>query len=395
MGKALLVIVLGFSTIFSSVLFNMSSSQVGSSQHLVAQYEKRIVRDVAESVTNVASSNLYQDFNWQSGYSNKSLSGAGYSVAITDITGDSTRETKKIQVKTLATFAGHVDSSIAIFMQPAYSYYYFYLNNWPAALDFATGDTVTAPLHSNDRMRVSGSPVFLGKVSSSSNTFLGVLGGDTPKFYGGVEFGTQDIPLPDLTAITNEALAGGHVFNSEVWLRFNGDGTYDYSTDNWGSFLTESIANYNGTIITTVQDIHVEGTVDGEVTVIANRDIFIEDDIVYAANPITNPNCNDYLGLIARHRFRIVENAANSTDVVIHAAIIARHDEIVVTNYSTGGPWGTLTIIGSIAVNDYLPVGTATPTGYVLNHIYDVRLRNNTPPYFPRLSRVEQLFRSN
>jgi hypothetical protein len=397
MGKALLIIVLGFSTIFSGVLFNMSSNQVLSSREIVKQYEKWIRRNALESAMNVASSKLYQNFVASDEGSDKSFSGVSYSLTFTDITGDSTREVKKIQAKTMATFAGETDSTIAIFMQPAYSYYHFFLfNTWPPSLEYAPGDTLTAPVHANDRIRIRGNPVFIGKVSSADNNYHPVLGGDDPKFYGGIEFGTAIIPLPDLAPITNEALNWGHSFSNELWLRFNGDGTYDYSIDNWGSSFTESIATYNGTIITdSNMDIHVEGVVDGEVTIIADRDILIEDDIVYATNPITNPNCNDYLGLIARHRVRIVENAANSNDVVIHAAIIAHHDEIVVQNYDTGGPWGTLTIVGSVVENDYLPVGTVTPTGYVMNQIYDVRLRDRTPPYFPRLDRVEQVYRSN
>ncbi len=143
-------------------------------------------------------------------------------------------------------------------------------------------------------------------------------------------------------------------------------------------------------------DIHVEGTVDGQITILSDRDILIEDNIVYDDDPRINPNSDDYLGLIARHRVTIVENVANSSDIEIHAAIIARHDEIEVPNYSSGGPWGTLTILGSIVENDFRPYGTTTPTGYISNHIYDLRLRDRTPPYFPRLTnRIEKVYRSN
>lgn len=228
-------------------------------------------------------------------------------------------------------------------------------------------------------------------------TTIPVVASNDPKFYGGVEFGTPVIPLPDLGPLIATATAGGHVFANELWLRFNGTGgTYDYSTDGV-TYFTQSISDFNGTIMTTNDnDIHVEGTVDGQITILSDRDILIEDNIVYDDDPRINPNSDDYLGLIARHRVTIVENVANSSDIEIHAAIIAHHDEINVPNYDSGGPWGNLTIVGSIVENDFRPYGTTTPTGYISNHIYDLRLRDRTPPYFPRLTnRIEKVYRSN
>lgn len=144
-------------------------------------------------------------------------------------------------------------------------------------------------------------------------TTIPVVASNDPKFYGGVEFGTPVIPLPDLGPLIATATAGGHVFANELWLRFNGTGgTYDYSTDGV-TYFTQSISDFNGTIMTTNDnDIHVEGTVDGQITILSDRDILIEDNIVYDDDPRINPNSDDYLGLIARHRVTIVENVANA-----------------------------------------------------------------------------------
>lgn len=398
MGKALIIIVLGFSVIFGGMMFNLSANRQRSANALVAQYERLIARNAVESITNVAAAKLYADPNWTTGYSNRKYGGASYSVTVTDITGDSTYQAKTLRVLTTVGYANAVDSTESIYIQPAYSYYYFFLNNWPPSLDYATGDTLVGPIHTNTRMRVRGDPVFFGKVTSADGTYQAVLGGDDPKFYGGVVFGTPVIPLPDLAPLANEGMAGGHTFDQELWLHFNADGSYDYSTDGWMTASSENIVSNNGIIMTepgSNQNIHVEGVVNGRVTVFADRDIIIEDDITYASNPINDPNSDDFLGLVARHRVTIPNNAANSFDVVIHAAIIAHHDEINVPNWDTGGPWGTLTILGSIVENDFQPYGTAT-TGYAINHVYDVRLRDQTPPFFPRVpSRIELIYRSN
>ncbi len=397
MGKALIIITMGFSMIFGSLMLSLSANQQRTVAQFVTQYEHWLARNATESALNVASSKLYQDDAWRAGFTNRTFAGASWSAEVADLPGDSTTQAVRIQIRVTAGFEGAADSAQAVYMKPGYSYYQLFQNNWASALEFQTGDTLVGPIHANDRIRIRGNPVFLSKVSSSDGVWQALLGSDNPKFYGGAEFGTAVIPLPDLDPLTNEGLAGGHRFTQELWLRFKADGTYDYSTDGWGTEFNEALTTFNGIIMTepgTNRDIHVEGVVNGQATVLADRDIKIEDDVVYASNPLTDPNSDDYLGLVARHRVRIVENAPNSADVIIHAAILAHHDQLHVENYNKNGPWGMLTLLGSLVQNQYRPVGTAT-TGYAFNPLYDWRLRDRTPPFFPRVDRLELLYRSN
>lgn len=400
MGKGLLIIVVGFASIFGTMMLNQTDHILGSGEKIIAQYVNTVRTNVAESITNVAISKIHQDINWVAGINSIDFSDAHGSVVVTDVTADSSSEARKIELKVITDFGNVSDTTVTTYIQPAYSYYSFFLNNiWPNTLSYNTGDTLTGPIHANPRIRIKGDPVFLSKLSSQDANFHAVLGGDDPRFYGGVEFGTPAIPLPDLAPLTAVGMASGHRFTDELWLRFKADGTYDYSTDAWVTTLFESIGTYNGIILTepgTAKDIHVEGTLNGRITVLSDRDILVEDNIVYLSDPIANPASNDYLGLVARHRVTIVENVPNSTDVTIHAAIIAHHDEINIPNFATGGPWGTLQIVGSLVENDFQPYGTGPgTTGYVISHIHDPRLIDKTPPFFPRLtSRLELFARS-
>ncbi len=405
MGKALLIIVLGFSTIFSGIIFNFTSSQRRSSQAIVTEYERWIARNAIESAANMGISKLFQSpiFSWGTAFTNQTFNGAQYSVTYTDVTGDSIFEAKALQVLTSVSYAGITDTSVAVYIQPAYSYFYFYLNNWPGGptLEYDTGDTVAGPIHSNQPMRISNNPVFIGKVSSDETGYQGISN-PNPKFYGGAEFGTQAIATPDLTPIRNVAIAGGDEYTTTIWVRFNADSTYETSTNGIIYSAPISMTAYNGTIITTgaTSDIHVQGTVNGQMTVIAGRDILIEDDIVYNENPTTNPNSNDYLGLIARTNVTIVNNLANASNVNIHAAVLARDGSFNVPGYNLGLPRGILTLVGSLVENNYSEFGTylgpITLTGYAFNHQYDTRLITRTPPYFPRiLNRIEKAFRSD
>lgn len=397
----MLLIVFGFSTIFSGIIFNFTSNQTRSSQAIITEYERWIARNAVESAANMGISKLFQSpiFSWGTAFTNQAFSGAQYSVTYSDVTGDSIYEAKAIQVLTSVSYAGITDTSTAVYIQPAYSYFYFYLNNWPGgpALEYDTGDAVAGPIHSNQPMRISNNPVFIGKVSSHETGYQGISN-PNPKFYGGAEFGTETIALPDLTPISNVASAGGDEYTTEIWVRFKVDSTYETSTDGITYSIPISMTAFNGTIITSgFNDIHVQGTVNGQMTVISGDDILIEDDIVYNDDPTTNPN---YLGLIANDDVTIVNNLANANNVVIHAAIIARDGSFNVPGHDIGLPRGTLTLVGSLVENNYSEFGTyagpITLTGYAFVHQYDTRLVTRTPPYFPRIAnRVEKVFRSD
>ncbi len=394
MGKALLIMVVGFSTIFTGLMFSLTSNQQRSSRAIVIQYEKWIARNAVESATNVANSKLYQDTNWGAGFSG-SFNGATYTVTVTDITGDSTTSAKKDSITTIVTYENESDTTVTILIQPAFSYYYFFLDSWPISLEFQTGDTLIGPVHSNTRVRIRGEPVFFGKFSTADINFHPVLGGDNPKFYGGAEFGTSTIEFgPGILApLVNLGMTSGDHYPNDIWVEFNGT-TYNIYNDPYITLIeTHNLTDFNGIIMTddgSDMNIHVKGTVDGQITVLADRDIYIEDDVVCANDPSVDPSSDDFIGLIAKHRIRLADNLANRMDLVIHAAMMARHDQIQVEN-PDGLPRGTLTIVGSIVAMKYVNL-----TEYVLNHIFDPRLIDKTPPYFPRITnRVERIYRSN
>ncbi len=396
MGRLLLIVTTGLSTVFAGIMFTMSSNIQRSSGKIVSQYQQIIRRNTLESATNVAISRLQQDINWQSGFSDLSFSDANYSVTITDITQDSTIEAKRIQVTAVTTYSGLSDTTKTIFMQPAYSYYYLYSRKWPSHLTFENGDTLSHPIHSNEGIRMSGTPVFLGKVSSQASTFE-TVGTAHPKFYGGADFGNGGIPEPSLSALMASALAGGDVYSEKLWLTFNADGSYQCST---GTVLTTKfISDYNGIVMTTNdKDIHVKGTVNGKVTVVSDDDLFIDGDIVYNQDPRVHPNSPDYTGLIARDDIIVSDNAANADGVNIHAALLSL-DKIKVEDHDEGAPRNTMLILGSIVQESSDEFGefsgSTLISGYETVHIYDTRLFDRTPPFFPRLNFVVMTFRSD
>ncbi|MFQ5601904.1 MAG: hypothetical protein ACE5HS_01395 [bacterium] len=397
MGKALLIIVTGFTTIVSGVLFHITSNQQLSAAKLSSLYNQWLIQNSKESASNAATSRLYQNLNYRVDSLYYNVGGVDCVVKITDIAVDSVREAKKILVRTVVNYADQSDTTFAIYQQPAYSYYYFFSKDWPLHIVYATGDTIMNRIHSNERFQITGTPVFMDKVTCKMGNYSD-LGGADPKFLNSAEFGATAIALPNLTALKDTALAGGVTYPDELWLTFNADGSYKCSTNVITEIRNLADVGFNGTIMTTnKKNLHVKGVVNGQVTIISDEHLYIEDDLVYNSDPRIVANSTDFVGLICDKNIIVADNAETSAGVEIHAAILAK-ELVTVENYNIGAPRGTLTILGSIVQKSSLPFGTydgfgTLLTGYNLVHVYDRRLFDRTPPYFPRYDRIELVYR--
>jgi Tfp pilus assembly protein PilX len=139
-----------------------------------------------------------------------------------------------------------------------------------------------------------------------------------------------------------------------------------------------------------------------QVTIAAENDIIIEDDIVRTGNGL--------LGLVANNFVRIkhpicpsnnlgcsngtitsqtltscnsgVNGTGTNTNLRIDAAILAIDHSFIVDHYNCGGSLGTLQVNGAIAQKYRGAVGTTGNTGYIKDYNYDDRLRYLEPPHF-------------
>jgi hypothetical protein len=144
-------------------------------------------------------------------------------------------------------------------------------------------------------------------------------------------------------------------------------------------------------------NLEIQGTYSVPLTVGAENDVIIMDDVRKAAT------ADVLLGMISNNFIRVyhpVKNlVANSSgdydcdnnggpapNVTIDAAILSLAHSFIVDNYFCGATIGTLTIFGAIAQKFRGPVGTSvngTPeTGFLKSYTYDDRLRFRSPPKF-------------
>jgi hypothetical protein len=146
----------------------------------------------------------------------------------------------------------------------------------------------------------------------------------------------------------------------------------------------------------------VSGSLSGRVTMSADNNIYLVDDLTYA----NGPNGTDGLGLIANNsvqiyhplqcvvntdcsRLNVNDLLPNRGTITVHAAILSLNHSFGVELYNLGQPLGDLQVFGSISQKYRGAVGSAGSvggvawrTGYLKDYSYDTRLRYAPPPYF-------------
>lgn len=417
-GKGALIVILGFSIIFAVYQLNLRQKRISTSDDINLQYTRMRVQETAMSAMNVGINKIWNE-DWTSGNFTFSVQGCTTTFTVNQPGSDT--------VYALAKAWGYVfdentyqqsgqslkveDSIRAVlaYNLPASRYFWFTHteggtgNSWN---QWITTDTVYGPVYSNEVINITNSPIFYDKVTA--------YGGITPnplttsnqaRFYGGWEIG-MDIDIPtDMSALIAAADAGNggapnntkSLYTLESTFEFLSDGGVVRSVpgDPIDTVLVTDIAP-TGVIRTTV-DVHVKGVLNGQLTIYSADDIYIDDDLTYASDPISNPGSDDYLGLVAYHNIVVADNAANNSTVNLQACLLAVTGEFRAQNWNTRTPAGELRITGSIVqynrgrIGDYNWSTSTLSHGFRRSYRYDTRLSNAAPPYFPTISHLRLL----
>jgi hypothetical protein len=309
---------------------------------------------------------------------------------------------------------------------------------------YGDNENLLGPIHTNDGLDMCGTPTF-GRggtasppnppdrieVSASENpdqqprrTFSSGCS-DNAKINGTWLPGSPKLDPPQ----TNASLKtdANIVFSGATKIVFKSNGTMDVTNDSQspklqniavpanaviyvqsgaGACLPYDPFNpfvYDGSAADGCGDVSVQGTYTQNVTIGADSDIVITDDLVRPAN-------TDYLlGLIANNFVRVAHpsswdasagtalwqdvtgaqapkctNTSTVTkDLQVNAAILALNHQFTVDRYGCGAGLGTLSITGAIAQKWRGPVGINNGgTGFIKNYKYDDYLKYRSPPKF-------------
>lgn len=282
---------------------------------------------------------------------------------------------------------------------------------------FFSSDNIYGPIHTNGTFKMSGNPSFYGLVTSPNMWEAHNTNPTSPNFYGGENFNAPYKASPDHFEIDKLAVAannGGLTFSSDIFLDFSVDGAsdrgkvevYGYTTSwfrcGWGwcqgtfrnstPTFTHYTDTFNG-VISSTGKIDVQGKVKGNITVHSQDRIRITGDITYNTNPMVDSTSADLMGLVSEGDVLLDDQAhlaSGSSDVTVHASIMALNSSFFVENYASGSPRGTLNLLGGIVQKNRGAVGTfnssGVASGFAKNYQYDTRLRRSIPPFYPRES---------
>jgi hypothetical protein len=408
-GKALLFVVLGFSLTFLIIGQNFNRITLKATDNMTNYANSEISHDIASTGANIACNAFYLDPTWKAGYSNVPCQGGTYTVTCQTL--DSVKLIKSITC--ISTFKGFIDTlhGVVLYFLPDYHdtvvvtfqpsrfsrYAYYSTSEGGSPIYWATGDTVKGPLQTQDYLRVSGNPVFLGMVG----TKLGVVkkngSSDHPQFLGGLLTGSN-VPINSSGVSTVEtfALTNGFEFTGHdtVYLNFQKDSIkYRYAWNAKDTTKKLSTMAPNGVLFVKGGTARIRGIVKGQYTlgcsyVSKGGSVYLDSSIAYNTNPVSNPASTDIFGVVTQNNFVITDNKANNNSVTIHGSIYCQSGSFLAENYSTRGFDGYINLLGGVvqAVRGAVGVigsgGTITD-GFSKSYSYDRRFMFSAPPNFP------------
>ncbi len=398
-GKAILLLMVGFSMIFLVIANKFSGVSGRMTDNYVDYFSKTTSHNIAVSGANLAANEVFLDPTWTAGYNNTDYQDGKLFVTVTVL--DAYKNIRQITSKGIF----YKDTStVQVTLSPSkFSKFAYYSVNEGGNIWWIDKDTVWGPFHTQDKLRAANHPTFFGKASSKGGIqYYKNKSTDKPEFHGGYQQGV-DLPMPKdgVAALKSPAQMDGLYFNgnlsgkSTVYMKFEGDYLlYKYtSAGTYNDTLHLPTASPNGVIFVDNGIARIMGTIKGAYTIGCSGKsggrgtIWLDDDIVYAKDPRVYSNSTDMLGIVAQNDVWITENAANKNDININASIYVEDGGFGAENYSSRVVSGNINLLGGLIQNTRNAVGTFSGTtiksGFAKQYRYDYRFMVASPPFFP------------
>ncbi len=430
-GKALLIIVVGFTAIFLVMGYFWGEIATSSTDNHVSYYKATIAHNIAVSGANIGLQKVIADSEWVSDINDRPFENGKMNVDITELGPPQRVLTSK------GSFWG-VEQIVKVKLirdQTSLAKYAWFIPSVSTGSvnqrPWITGDSVWGGFHSNQFLVVDGDPVYFGKVT----TLKGIkdMGSDSnPRFLGGYKEGikvdwTKSMHYPNYAAIAG---AGSSFSNVDLWLKFNADGTVTYASKKGaGNDSTKYPARVTVPLTTLAPnkiiyldkgDVYMSGTLNGEVTVVCegssgggSGNVYFVGDMVDHIDPMLpngsggfepNPACTDIMGIIATNNVIVStsfdannlggyqENVVNK-DIKIDAGIFCNSGGFSVEGLGktpANVPLGSIYLQGSMTAGKEEIVaefsGNTLTAGYNRHVVFDSRFATSPPIWFPYLT---------
>ena len=399
-GKVSIILVLSFSTLFALFGRNILNSSVTITENFSDYYSSTRAASIAISGANMAINKLYLNKTWMTGFSNLAFAGGEIDVDIDTVGWDSRR------ITSFGEYNG-VTKKVEILLEPENFAMFGNFYNVFGSVWAATGDTFQGRFHANDWVNCYYNPVFLGPVTTSKGIKL-YNASSHPEFFGGTKI-TEPVPLQfDTSIIRTAAYDNGKIFRDStntgklttVDLTFLSNGNVKYrlklGSGAYTGYSTVPLTTLapNGVIYVEKGNIRVEGTLNGRATIVASQkgdatagQIFVTNSVQYEKNPLTDPACDDMLGMVAENKVTVTYDNTRG-DINIHSSIFSQKDGLVIERYNDYSAAHKMNLVGGVIGQKIQATATYDGSGnpirvYSYVHKYDTRFTKVRPPFFP------------
>ena len=392
-GKAVLIVVAGFSLIFLVVGQNFGNISNRTVDNYVDYYNETIAHNIAVSGANMAANEVYLDPYWDSGYEDIPYQNGELDIELNII--DAYQNYREIVAT--GEYEG-ISSTVRVTLAPSkFSKFAYYSVYEGGSIWWTNKDTVWGPFHTQDYLRVYRHPVYYGKATTKRKLiYYTSKEKDKPYFYGGFETGVNlELPTDGVAKLELIADDDGFKFTGQdtVYMRFELDTLkFRYSYNDPDSSLYLPSAAPNGVLFAKNSVVRLSGTVRGQYSVgcsgsSGKGNIYLDDDIVFEKDPRIDPTSTDLLGILAKNEVIMTDNAQNHNDINIHASIYCESGGFGAENYSSRPVSGNINLLGGIIQHTRRAVGTfnqyGIASGFAKRYRYDDRLLIASPPGFP------------
>lgn len=427
-GRGVFIVVIGFTLIFVVMGYFWDGLSTRAIDNHTNYYKSTVAHNIAISGANEALRYVMETPTWTAGINNLSYQNGVINVGVT------TPDTMTKVITSTGSFMS-VNKVVKVkLMKATYAKYAWFTASVSTGAankrTWITGDTMWGAYQTNQFLNINGDPVFYGKVSTSAG--LKMTTGSNPQFLGGLVTGVE-VPWPTnikfntqkTAAAVGASMGGSCLFNSvNLWLKFNSNGTVTYKTaaasssddtTKYSAGITIPLSTMapNGIIYLDKGDIYVEGTLNGQVTIVADQssgngggNVYFVNDLVYSTPPmvpdgyggfVANNSCDDLMGVLATNNVDISSSVRSGAwtnnivnkDIVINAGILCASGgmNLIGLGSPVNMPTGQIYLTGSMTAGKEEMVATYSndvlTAGYTRHVVLDERFLVTPPLWFP------------
>lgn len=388
MGRTSIYMVMGMTTIFLFFGRTMTDVATESIDNAVEYYENTQRYNISVAGANLACNHIFLDNTWRDGFTDMEFNDGLINVTLYDSVSG------KVMVTSTGTYQSQTHTVKVLLAPSTFAKFAMYSGNVSAAAKLRDGDTIDGAIHFNNKLVTQGEPVFIEKATMGS---LQTTAG-TPKFLGGYQSGVN-IPFPDYKpsadAIKAAASSGGlYQSGGELWLNFLSDGTVQTKASSGAAWSApQSLATIapNGMICINDGALHVQGTLKGQLSIASTvttgvtpsatvGSTFIESNLQYATDPLTNPASTDMLGLVSAG-----DLSFEVTPIRVDGSLFTDNNATLGSGLPNVMPPKQIKIVGSFITRDINSTDFGTGSGKGANFYmkYDSRIETMPPANFP------------